>query len=212
MIKKSLIILLFSIILSMLIYSNVFAYSDDLFEFDMPSTYGNLSYQNMRVFTDGANSNRNMVIYFKESKGLKKSVWSIKDSDIDLLVRKLGMGNNIIKIDKRAKFGEEKAIKVIVKYDDSYFEFYILVSNKYVYMVYFVSDTPEGLESSDFQMIKKSFKLKDRTTNSVVIYVLIIIAIIGIKMFFTVRKNKVIPPRQINRVDYKNLTEEDLKK
>ena len=62
-------------------------------------------------------------------------------------------------------------------------------------------------------MIKSSFKLKDKTTSPIAIYVLIIIAIIGIKFFFTYRKNKnKYAPVKNDEIDYNNMTEEDLKK
>ena len=65
-------------------------------------------------------------------------------------------------------------------------------------------------------MIKSSFKLKDKTTNPIAIYMLIIIAIIAIRVFFMCRKNKnrysSYSYSQNNEIDYKNMTEEDFNK
>ena len=170
--------------------SYVQGYSDDLFEFDLPDNYGTLNYQNLRVFSDTENSDKGMMIYADEDVGLKKSVWNLDSSDVDTLVSRLGMGTNIIETDRKAKLGKEKALKVTLNDDEDYMECYIMASNKYIYMVAFMSDSQEGLENEDFKAIKKSFKLKDSTTNPIVVYVLIIMVIIGIKVFFTIRKNK----------------------
>ena len=62
-------------------------------------------------------------------------------------------------------------------------------------------------------MIKKSFKLKDFTFNYNAIYITIVLAGIGfslLKKFKQATKN--IPYNPIEKIDYKNLTEDDLKK
>ena len=188
MIKTMFKILLFSII-GVVICSNVYAYSDDLFKFDLPSTYGNLSYQNMRIFSDSNNSNRAIMIYAEESAGLKKSVWSIDDSDLNRIVSMLGRGDNIISKDKKSKLGKEKAIKVVLKDDENdYYETYILLSNKYIYMVVFTANSQSDLDNADYKMIKDSFKLKDRTTNPTVVYILGAVVVIGVSTFFNARK------------------------
>lgn len=68
-ITKTLLIL---IILLSIAFSSVSAYSDELFKFDLPSTYGNMTYQNMYVFADTENSDRGMIIYAYEDKRVKK--------------------------------------------------------------------------------------------------------------------------------------------
>ncbi len=65
-------ILLILILFSTIIFSSVYAYSDELFKFDLPSTYGNMIYQNMYVFADSVNSGRGMIIYTYEDKRTKK--------------------------------------------------------------------------------------------------------------------------------------------
>ena len=171
-------------------------------------------YQNMYIFVDSENENKGVMIYTEPSIGLKKSVWNIEQSDLDNAISVIG--NDIVEIDKRAKLGKEKAIRVIVKEDDYYIETYVLASNKYIYIVGFISDNLSDLENSDYEMIKSSFKLKDKTTNPIAIYMLIIIAIIAIRVFFMCRKNKnrysSYSYSQNNEIDYKNMTEEDFNK
>ena len=188
MIKTIFKIFLISII-GVVICSNVYAYSDELYKFDLPSTYGNLSYQNMRIFSDSKNSNRAIMIYAEESAGLKKSVWSIDDSDLNRIVSMLGRGDNIISKDKKSKLGKEKAIKVFLKDDDNdYYEIYILLSNKYVYMVAFTANSQLDLDNADYKMVKDSFKLKDMTTNPTVVYILGAVIVMGASIFFKSRK------------------------
>jgi len=89
MIKQISKITLILIIFLSAICSKVLAYSDDLFKFDLPSSYGNLSYNNMYMFTDTENENRGMIIYAYEDSGLKKSVWDIEDTDLNRFIRYL---------------------------------------------------------------------------------------------------------------------------
>lgn len=212
MIKTVYKILLVLSLFTILVSSEVLAYSDELFEFDLPSTYGHLSYSDMYVFADTNNSNRGMIIYAKEENGLKKSVWDIEKEDLDRIIRTIG--SNVISTEKKAKLGKEKAIKVILEEDNEYIELYILASNKYIYMVTFVAQTQLDLENSDYKMIKESFKLKDRTTNPMVIYILIIIVIAAFTMYKKIKNpknnylNQKYPKEEI---DYKNMTEEDFK-
>lgn len=208
--KVTLILIIFISITS----SITLAYEDNLFKFDLPSTYGNMSYNNMYVFANAENENRGMIIYVHEDTGLKKSVWDIDDSDLDKIISYLGMGSNIVVKDDRTKLGKEKAIKVILQDDGKYLELYILASNKYIYMVTFVANSREELNNEEYGMIKKSFKLKDRTTNPVAIYILIAMIGIGIKCFVAYRKQKSWSNEPVNtsKIDYKNMTEEDFKK
>lgn len=57
--------------------STTFAYSDDLFEFDMPDNYEKAIYQDMYAFTDTTNEDRGFIIYARENRNIKKSAWDI---------------------------------------------------------------------------------------------------------------------------------------
>jgi len=213
MIKQISKITLILIIFLSAICSKVLAYSDDLFKFDLPSSYGNLSYNNMYMFTDTENENRGMIIYAYEDSGLKKSVWDIEDTDLNRFIRYLWAGSNIIKKDKKAKLGKEKAVNIIIGDRNEYMDVYILASNKYIYMVTFVGNSQVDLNNNDYEMIKASFELKDRTTNPIVIYILIAIVGIGIKCFVSYKKQNQYNPQEYKReLDYKNMTEEDFKR
>lgn len=213
MIKNTCKVIVLLVLFNIIIFTEVSAYSDDLFKFDLPSTYGNLAYQNMYVFADTDNDDRGMIIYVHEDKGVKKSVWDIDKSDLDRIIGYLSIGSNVISTDRKAKLGKEKAIKVVMGEDDNYIEIYVLASNKYIYMVTFVAKTQSDFKNSDYDMIKKSFKLKDRTTSPVAIYILIIIIIGGFTTYRKIKnpKGKYIS-EQGNQIDYKNMTEEDFKK
>ncbi len=196
--------------------SNVLAYSDELFEFDLPDNYGNISYQNMYVFTDANNEERGMIIYAIENKQIKKSVWDIDKDDLKDLVRKLSINSDVVKTEKRAKLGKEKAVELILSSEGNYIDLYILASNKYIYMVTFMGDTETDLENTDYAMIKKSFKLKDATTNFRLLYVIVAIIVIAIGAYLKYRKSNVYKNynnhKKQETIDYKNLTEEDFKK
>lgn len=195
------------------ICSKVLAYSDDLFKFDLPSSYGNISYNNMYLFSDTGNKNRGMIIYAYEERGLKKSVWDIDDTDLNRFIRYLGVGSNIIETDKKAKLGKEKAVNIIIGDGNEYIDVYILASNKYIYMVTFVGTSQADLNNKDYEIIKSSFKLKDRTTNPIVIYILIAIVGIGIKYFVSYKKQNQYNSQAYKiEPDYKNMTEEDFKR
>lgn len=72
-------ILLISIIVR-ITTTNSLAYSDELFEFDLPNSYVNMSYQEVYVFSDANKEDRGLVIYARENKNIKKSVWDIEQS------------------------------------------------------------------------------------------------------------------------------------
>lgn len=207
------ILFLFVMIITIMVSSS-FAYSDDLFKFDLPSSYTNVTYQGMYVFSDTNNKDRGVVIYAKENRDIKKSVWDIDQSDLKDVIRSLSYGANVVKTEKRAKLGKEKAVEVILSEDGDYMDMYILASNKYIYMVIFTGTSQAELENSDYNMIKDSFKLKDATTNFRLLYILGVIIVIAIGAFVKYRKN--IAPNydnyhKVNTVDYKNLTEDDFK-
>ena len=215
MIKKVSIVLL---IIFFTLVPMVFGFSNDLFKFDLPEGYGNLEYNNSFVFAKTDESGRGMIILAKEYPGLKKSVWSIEQSDMNRLVNILSGSSNVVKTEKRAKLGKEKAIRVIVEADGSYIEMYILASNKYVYGVMFAGKSVSDFENEDYKMIKKSFKLKDRTTNPIAIYIVIAIVAFGTKPLISFLKNRkeysynAPSTNNIDNLDYKNMTEDDFNK
>lgn len=95
----------------------------------------------------------------------------------------------MVKRDRRAKLGKEKAVEVILSEDGDYMDLYILASNKYIYMVNFVGKSQADLENTDYAMIKNSFRLKDATTNFKVLYMVGIIIVIAISAFVKFKKS-----------------------
>ena len=219
MIKTSLKIILILILFLGVCNVSVLAYSDELFKFDLPSTYekNDMLNENQIAFINQENENKSIIIETRKSEGLKKSVWNLEDEDIDtLMARYKIMGIENILLDKKAKLGKEKAVKFILKREnyfdesDTYLEMYLLASNKYIYVVGFSGETEADLNCEDFEMVKKSFKLKDRTTNPIAIYILIGAVAIGIRIFITTRKQRNINMEKYNEaIDYKNITEDD---
>lgn len=189
--KKRIVEILFLFVIMMIItISNSLAYSDDLFEFDLPDGYGNVTYQGMYVFSDANNEDRGVVIYASENTDIKKSVWEIDQSDLDKTIRLLSGDSSIIKTEKRAKLGKEKAVEVILSDDGDYMDLYILASNKYIYMVTFMGTSQAELENTDYAMIKNSFRLKDATTDIRLFFVIGIMLLIGIGIFISYRRTK----------------------
>lgn len=216
MIKNISRIILLLFLFSVVILTGVCAYSNELFKFDLPSSYVELSYNNMYIYADSDNGDRGMIIYAEKDMRVKKSVWDIEERDIQRIINSSYMGNNVINTDRRAKLGKEKAIKMILEEDGNYIEMYILASNKYSYSVIFTGTTQSDLDNSDYAMIKKSFKLKDRTTNPIGIYILITIIVGGFGVYRKIKKSNTIYNNvqytQSEPIDYKNMTEEDFKK
>ena len=186
--KKLLITIILILIIAELFSTTSFGFSDDLFEFDLPSDYGNLSYNGIYVFSSSTDSNRGMLIYTSDDTKMKKSVWDISNSDFNKLVSQIASPSNIVTTDKRAKLGKEKAIKVTLRESGEYMDIYMLASNKYIYMIAFKGKTLADLSNSDYTMIQNSFKLKDHTTNFKLIYIFVIVGLIAIRLFFIFRK------------------------
>ncbi len=201
--------LFFVILLIVMTVTTSIGYSDDLFEFDLPSDYANMSYNGVYAFANKSGK-RGMIIYTMEDSSIKKSTWDIDKSDLDDLIGKAFNKSSVIETDRKAKLGKEKAIHLILAEDGDYMDVYILASNKYIYMVSFVGESKSDLDNEDYTMIKKSFKLKDATTNFKALYIVGVIVVIAISAFFKYRKSFSAPKYNTNNeIDYKNLTEDD---
>lgn len=209
MIKKFLVTIFLIIVVIFAFITTCFAYEDELFEFDLPSHFANMSYQDMYMFADTtADEGRGFLIVTEENTEMKKSVWDISDEDLDMVIRRMGYSVTVLDTDKRAKLGKEKAIKLTVASGGEYMDMYVLASNHYVYMVMFLGDSQADLNSADYQMVKDSFKLKDATTNYKAIFTVgFIIIIVVVSLFSARRRGKHMNIG--NNMDYKNMTEDD---
>lgn len=212
--KNKILETLFLVILILFIsVTNSNGFSDELFEFDLPSDYANMSYQGIYAFRN-LGVDRGFVIYVMEDSDIKKSVWDIKQSDLDSIVRNISYNAITINTDKRAKLGKEKAVRITLIEDGKYSDVYILASNKYIYLVDFIGESEAELENEDYTMIKKSFKLKDATTDFKALYIIGVIIIIAISAYVKFKKFNKVPTynNSDNKIDYKNLTENDFNK
>lgn len=210
MMKKTIKTLILIFIIMIILGKSSFGYEDELFEFDLPSNFVNMSYKDMYMFTDvESGGDRGFVIYKYENHDLKKSVWDIDDNDLKTLSLYLGSNVSVISTQKRAKLGKEKAIKFILKNSSGYSESYILASNNYFYIVMFIGTSTTELNNSDYMTIKDSFKLKDPTTNYNAVFTILGIIIVILAVIFKSRKN--LPYRRNTNmdIDYKNMTEDD---
>lgn len=187
--KNKIIASLLVVLMIVMYFTSSLAFSDDLFSFDLPSSYTNLTYQGNYVFANTNDSNKGFVIIAKPNTEIKKSVWKIDKSDLDKLVRTLGYKADVISTNRKAKLGKEKAVELVLKKGNEYMDLYILASNKYIYAVMFNGKSEADLKNDDYSTIKNSFKLKDRTTNYQAIYYIVIIIIAVISMYFRNKKN-----------------------
>ena len=218
MVKKIGVTILLIILTMFSFITSSLAYEDELFKFDLPSNFANMSYQNIYFFADtSGDSNRGFMIYAYENSEMKKSVWDIDDNDLDDLLRNLGYSAEVVDTNKRAKLGKEKAVEVIVTDGEAYMDMYLLASNKYIYVVMFVGESRADLSNSDFQTVKNSFKLKDRTTNFRMVFLIIAIVIAVIIVIFRNKRNNKIQNYQTYQdynsyKDYQNNDENIYKK
>lgn len=201
--------------MSCLIIDKAHKFEKNLFEFDVPDNYESSVYQGMYAFSDTTNEDRGFIIYARENRNIKKSVWDISQSDLNDLSRSIARTGTSVETEKRVKLGKEKAAKMILSDGDSYVELYVLASNKYIYLVTFVGETEADLNNSDYEMVKKSFKLKDATTNFRLLYVIVALIVIGVSAYLKYRKSSVHSNysnhKKQETIDYKNLTEDDFK-
>lgn len=169
----------------------------------------------MYAFTDTTNEDRGFIIYARENRNIKKSAWDINQSDLNEFSRSIARTGTSVDTEKRAKLGKEKAAKMILSDRENYIELYVLASNKYVYLVTFIGESEADLNNSDYEMVKKSFKLKDATTNFRLLYVIVALIVIGVSAYLKYRKSSVYANysnhKKQETIDYKNLTEDDFK-
>lgn len=192
---------------------NLLAYTDELFEIDLPITYSHSKNQNVHTFLDTEKENFKMTIFVFEEHGIKQSIWNIGDAFINEYLKKINLNGIIIESDKKTHLGYEKAVKIIVQKEVGFEEAYILESDNYIYVATFNGTEKIDFYDKNYQAIKSSFKLVDRTTEPVTILIIVIIAIIVIKILYNYR------PRINNghlynnkKIDYKNMTDEDFKR
>ena len=145
-------------------------------------------YTNTYIIQD---ENTGIMILTIEAGGLKKDIGSMSNSEVKELVQEtFGYGENILS-QRKDKLGKSKAIKARVLSDETYIDTYITVSDKHIVLVNFTAENEEDLDSSEYKEIKKSFKMKEGTTNVTIIkFVIGIIIIVSLILKF---KKKYLP-------------------
>lgn len=188
--KKNMLKILIVVVLVFGIASqNLYAYSDEFFEFDIPSEYGNMSYSGLSMFVNSKNNERIIICMTrKQANGSVRSVWSLSDSEVNMIVSQLGKEYNVIETDKKAKLGNEKAIKLKVIENDVYMEGYLLTSKDNIHFIAFASSSLSDLDNEEFRMVKDSFKLKETSSNTNIIFIIAVIGIVGTMLFLYIRE------------------------
>lgn len=187
--KNLLEIAIISIIIIFLLSTSIFAYETDVFKIDIPDDYMSMGYSGMDIFYKTENTE--IMILTIEAGGLKKDIGSMSNSEVKELVQEtFGYGENILS-QRKDKLGKSKAIKARVLSDETYIDTYITVSDKHIVLVNFTAENEEDLDSSEYKEIKKSFKMKEGTTNVTIIkFVIGIIIIVSLILKF---KKKYLP-------------------
>lgn len=189
MIKNMYKILIVCLLVLGIVNSDLYAYSDELFEFDIPDTYGNISYSGLTMFASTEKTERIIILLSREQKYSSiSSVWELSDSDVDKIVSELGSEYNVMHTDKRARLGKEKAIKLRVTTDGACIEGYLLMTKGYIHFVGFGASSLADLENDDFKMVKDSFKLKGSSNTAQNIFIIAVIAIVGTMLFLYIKE------------------------
>ena len=161
--KKILNVFFLSIVLVLMLEMNVYGFENETYKIDIPSDYQELSSRGTAVFAK--TDHTGITIFSIESSGLKKDINTMSQSEINEILNKLfGYKTQVLSKGKE-KLGKSKAIKARVKSEDSYMDTYIVVSDKHVLLIAFIAKDELTLDSQEFASIKKSFKMKEKTTN-----------------------------------------------
>ena len=106
------------------------------------------------------------MLFTIKAEGLKKDISTMSQSEVKELIGKVVSDDVNIIQQKKEKLGKAKALKARVLNDDTYIDMYILVSDKHILLVSFAAPTESELDSEEYLEIKKSFKMKEKTTNA----------------------------------------------
>ena len=153
-----------SIMMIFFLTLNVCAFENEIYKMNIPSEYASMSYAGMDVFTKG--EEYGVVIYSFEAVGLKKNLSTMPKSEVNELLGKVISKDAKIIEQSKEKLGKAKSIKARVLHEESYMDVYIVVSDKHILLISFVAPNQSELDSEEYLEIKKSFKMKERTTNA----------------------------------------------
>lgn len=165
--------------------TNVYAFENSTFKMDLPSNYAEMSFEGIHVFTKDEDTG--IVIYTIEEAGFKKNISTMTKSEIKELVEGLLKDDVTILKQGKEKLGKSKAIRARATNDGQYMDIYIVVSDKHILLIFFKAPNEAKLDSTEYLEIKSSFKMKERTTNTTLIRVVIVV-IIGAGIFLKFKR------------------------
>lgn len=188
-----------SVLIIMILEMRIYAYENDIYKLEVPDTYEMSEFSNSAIFTKSSSGKANTIlVYVRASAGLKKDISAMTRSQIDELVSSLvdkSSGTEELLEQKKEKLGKAKAIKVRIKRteqnDTSYMDMYVTVSDKHIVLVAFMAGDISDLDSSEYKEIKKSFRMKEKTTNVTILKVAVIIVVVGVIALRLRKRNNV---------------------
>ena len=164
------IIILITIIMISCSVITVYGFENDIYKIDLPDDYESLSTKSISAFVKNeSDGDIGICIYSIESIGLKKDFSTMSKYEVKELLGTVMKDDIDVVETNKEKLGKSKAIKARVKDDDSYFDFYIVTSNKHILLIAFSAPTIEELDNEEFAAIKKSFKMKEWSTNATLV-------------------------------------------
>ena len=164
------IIILITIIMISCSVITVYGFENDIYKIDLPDDYESLSTKSISAFVKNeSDGDIGICIYSIESIGLKKDFSTMSKYEVKELLGTVMKDDIDVVETNKEKLGKSKAIKARVKDDDSYFDFYIVTSNKHILLIAFSAPTIEELDNEEFVAIKKSFKMKEWSTNATLV-------------------------------------------
>ena len=186
--KKIVGLLIIVIIMSSLTI-NVYGYENETYKIDVPNEYKEIESNGSCIFSKS--KNLGIVILSVEANGLKKDFNTMSRTEMNqTLDRLFGYSTNIINKEKE-KIGSSKSIKARLKSSNSYMDVYIVTSDKHIMLIGFIAPTEDELDSQEYDTIKKSFKMKEKTTNVTLLCIVIYALAIGGGVIGYIRKRKV---------------------
>ena len=171
------------ILMIVMSFSSVFAYSNRYFSFDLPSDYVSMEYETVYLFGKKNGENTKAVMIFViEGANVKDSLMNSTQEELDEIFAEKSEGKSyeIISTNRHSKLGKQEAIQIDAKTEDAYATMYLLGTDYHVYMVMFMAEQQEDMDSIDFNRIKSSFKIKSANSIVGVICLILVIVIIVI--------------------------------
>lgn len=234
-------VLMFIMLFIVIISTEVWAYSSGSFKFDLPDGFkenkrdipflSSVNEGKQYTYIGTTEEAAGWIDIYEANIGERtKSVRQLTKKDVEDIVKASTSSvkeNFQYTIDQKAKLGKEDAIKVTTKYNiyglNYCNEAYLMTSGTYMYIVVFNGEDEIDLQKECYQTVKDSFKITRKYSTEFMVVMLIIVVLIVTVIFngnrnvgkmanIEYNRNKFRNPYINEKIDYKNLTEEDFKK